>query len=76
MEYAIVGSVLALLASMKFTVHKSDKHNLEYQALVERVEKLESGSAEKDQAMLRNVMTTVQPIAVAVQKLNQEVGIR
>ena len=76
MEYAIVGSVLALLASMKFTVYKSDKHKVEYQALVEKVQKLEEAEDIKDKALLRNVMTTVQPIAVAVQKLNQQVGIQ
>ena len=76
MEYAIVGSVLALLASMKFSIYKNEQNGEAYRALVERVEKLETGSAEKDKQMLRNVMTTVQPIAVAVQKLNQEVGIR
>ena len=76
MEYAIVGSVLALLASMKFTVYKNDKHQVEYKALVERVEKMETAAGETDKALLRNVMTTVQPIAVAVQKLNKEVGIQ
>ena len=76
MTYAIVGSVLTLLLSMKFTVYKSEKHNVEYKALVEKVEKLEAAEEIKDKALLRNVMTTVQPIAVAVQKLNQEVGIQ
>ena len=76
MTYAIVGSVLTLLLSMKFTVFKSQKHNVEYKALVEKVEKLEAAEEIKDKALLRNVMTTVQPIAAAVQKLNQEVGIQ
>ena len=76
MEYAIVGSVLSLLLSMKFTRYTTDKQKAEYQALVERVEKLEAPSTEKDKALLKNVMTTIQPIAVAVQKLNNEVGIR
>ena len=76
MEYAIVGSVLSLLLSMKFTKFSSEKQKADYQALVERVEKLEKEAPEKDKALLKNVMTTVQPIAVAVQKLNTEVGIR
>ena len=76
MEYAIVGSVLALLASMKFTAYKGNKHQEEYKALVERVVTLEKGSSEQDKVMLQNVMQTVQPIAVAVQKLNREVGIQ
>ena len=76
MGYAIVGSVLTLLLSMKFTVYKGEKHAVEYKALVEKVEKLEAAEEIKDKALLRNVMTTVQPIAVAVQKLNQEVGIQ
>ena len=61
---------------MKFTRYTTDKHKAKYQALVERVEKLEAPSTEKDKALLKNVMTTIQPIAVAVQKLNNEVGIR
>ena len=76
MEYAIVGSVLALLASMKFTAYKGEKHQAEYQALVERVVAVEEASSSQDKEMLKNVMQTVQPIAVAVQKLNREVGIQ
>ena len=76
MTYAIVGSVLTLLLSMKFTVYKSEQHGEAYRALVEKVEKLEADEGVKDKVLLRNVMTTVQPIAVAVQKLNQEVGIQ
>jgi len=76
MEYAILGSVLSLLISMKFTAHTSGAHDVEYKALVEKVEKLEAFTATHDKEILRNVMTTVAPIATAVQKLNTEVGIR
>ena len=76
MEYAILGSVLSVLISMKFTDFTSKKHNVEYVALVEKVEKLEAYSEKHDKEILRNVMTTVAPIATAVQKLNTEVGIR
>ena len=76
MEYAIVGSVLSLLLSAKFTVFKHNKHQEEYKALVERVEAIEAYNVKHEKIILKNVMTTVQPIASAVQKLNNEVGIR
>ena len=53
MEYAIVGSVLSLLLSMKFTKFSSEKQKADYQALVERVEKLETEAQKKTRHCLR-----------------------
>jgi len=73
--YFVVGPVLALLISLKFTQQQQSKHQKEYEALVAKVELLESRNEEVDKEMLQKIMTTVMPIAKAVNKLNQEVGL-
>ena len=70
-----VGPVLALLISLKFTQQQNEKHRKEYEALVQKVELLGTRSEEVDKEMLQKIMTTVMPIAKAVNKLNQEVGL-
>jgi hypothetical protein len=74
-QYAIVGPVLALLISLKYTQQQQTKHQKEYEALVTKVELLENRNQEVDKEMLQKIMTTVMPIAKAVNKLNQEVGL-
>ena len=76
MEYAIVGSVLSLLLSMKFTAFKAEKLSAANAELVQRLEAAENYAEKHDTEMLKKVMTTVSPIAIAVNKLNNEVGIR
>ena len=71
----IVGPILALLISLKFTQQQQTKHQKEYEALLAKVELLENRSAETETIILKNVMSTVMPIAKAVNKLNQEVGL-
>ena len=73
--YYVVGPVLALLISLKFTQQQNTKHQKEYEALVTKVELLETRNKEVDKEMLQKIMTTVMPIAKAVNKLNQEVGL-
>jgi len=73
--YYIVGPVLALLISLKYTQQQNTKHQKEYEALVAKVELLEDRNQEVDKEMLQKIMTTVMPIAKAVNKLNQEVGL-
>jgi len=70
-----VGPVLALLISLKFTQQQNTKHQKEYEALVTKVELLETRNEQVDKEMLQKIMTTVMPIAKAVNKLNQEVGL-
>ena len=70
-----VGPVLALLISLKFTQQQQTKHQKEYEALVARVELTENRNEALDKEMLQKIMTTVMPIAKAVNKLNQEVGL-
>ena len=73
--YFVVGPVLALLISLKFTQQQQSKHQKEYEALVAKVELLENRNEQVDKEMLQKIMTTVMPIAKAVNKLNQEVGL-
>ena len=73
--YFVVGPVLALLISLKFTQQQHTKHQKEYKALVAKVELLENRNEQVDKEMLQKIMTTVMPIAKAVNKLNQEVGL-
>ena len=94
----VVGPVLALLISLKFTQKQSTELQRDYVDLVAKVELLEANGAstklqenyvkltakvdlleyrgaEADKEMLQKVMTTLMPIAKAVNKLNQEVGL-
>ena len=72
---AIVGPVLALLVSMKFIDYKSkeaDKHLAELKTKIELIEK---SNAALEQELPKKVMATVLPVAKAVQKINQEIGL-
>ena len=74
--YYVLSGVLAVLVSLKYTKAVTDKHQKEYEALLAKVELVEKRNGEMDKEMLQKVMTTVLPIAKAVNKLNNEVGIR
>ena len=74
--YYVLSGVLAVLVSLKYTKAVTDKHQKEYEALLAKVELVEKRNGELDKEMLQKVMTTVLPIAKAVNKLNNEVGIR
>jgi diadenosine tetraphosphate (Ap4A) HIT family hydrolase len=74
--YYVLSGVLALLLSAKYTKHMNDKHQQEYKELLAKVELVEKRNSDMDKEMLQKVMTTVLPIAKAVNKLNNEVGIR
>lgn len=73
--YVIAGPLVALLVSLKFTDNRYKAHQKEYEALVTKVELLENRNEQVDKEMLQKIMTTVMPIAKAVNKLNQEVGL-
>ena len=73
--YYAVGPILALLISLKFTQQQQTKHRKEYEELVARVELIENRNEALDKELLQKIMTTVMPIAKAVNKLNQEVGL-
>ena len=74
--YYVLGPVLAVLISLKYTKHVTDKQRKNYDELLAKVELVENRNTEMDKEMLQKVMTTVLPIAKAVNRLNGEVGIR
>ena len=74
MEY-VIGPVLALLLSLKYSQQNDVKQRKRYEELQAKVELLEKRNEEVDKEMLKKIMTTVMPIAKAVNKLNQEVGL-
>ena len=67
LEY-IVGPVLALLLGMKFTDFKTKEKDAKIVELESKVELLETETPKK-------MMATLMPVAKAVQKLNQEIGL-
>ncbi len=67
LEY-IVGPVLALLLGMKFTDMKSKEKDEKITELQTKIELIEVETPKK-------LMATLVPVAKAVQKLNQEVGL-
>ncbi len=72
MEF-LIAPVVALLVSVGYTRQQHTKNQKEYEALVTKVELLENRNEQVDKEMLKKIMTTVMPIAKAVNKLNQEV---
>jgi len=70
MEY-FLGPVIALLLGMKFTAYKSSAVEARIQALEERIEQVDKTNEE----MPKKILAVVSPVAAAVKKLNQEVGI-
>ena len=73
-EY-VVGPILALLVSMKFTDYKAKKSAEEVKMLREKIELVEKRNVATENEMPKKVMATVLPLAKAVQKLNQQVGL-
>ena len=67
LEY-IVGPVLALLLGMKFTDLKSKEKDAKIVELETKIALIETETPKK-------MMATLIPVAKAVQKLNQEVGL-
>ena len=67
LEY-IVGPVLALLLGMKFTDLKAKEKDAKISELENKIELIETETPKK-------MMATLVPVAKAVQKLNQQVGL-
>ena len=73
-EY-VVGPILALLVGMKFSVYKTKKAEETIAELKEKVVLLEKSTSELESELPKKVMATMLPVAKAVQKLNQQVGL-
>ena len=67
LEY-IVGPVLALLLGMKLTDYKTKEKDAKIAELEEKITLIEVETPKK-------LLATLVPVAKAVQKLNQEVGL-
>ena len=74
LEY-VVGPILALLVGMKFSVYKTKEANKEIAELKEKVVLLEKSTSTLENELPKKVMATMLPVAKAVQKLNQQVGL-
>ena len=70
-EY-VVGPILALLVAMKFTDFKAKE---EHKLMEAQIERLTTKLTAVEDELPKKVMTTVLPVAKAVQKLNQTVGL-
>ena len=78
MEY-VVGPVIALLIGLKFTdmrVKKAVKEHVRIDNLEERVIRVEDRADKIETVMPQKIVATMMPVAKAVQKLNQQVGIQ
>ena len=74
MEY-VVGPILALLIGMKFTDYRA-KQNLEaITKLQAQQTAVEKQLVTAEQELPKRLMTTVLPVAKAVAKLNEQVGL-
>jgi prefoldin subunit 5 len=74
LEY-LVGPVLALLVSMKFSDYKIKESEKTLNALQTKIELIEKNNEALQNELPKKVMATVLPVAQAVQKLNQQVGL-
>ena len=78
----VIGPVLALLISLGYTNQSSKRAARELESLRIKIEKINSRTElienrldKSDTELLQKVMTTMMPLAKAVNKLNNEVGI-
>ena len=74
LEY-VVGPILALLVGMKFSVYKQKETEKTITELKEKVVLLEKSTSTLENELPKKVMATMLPVAKAVQKLNQQVGL-
>ena len=70
-EY-VVGPILALVLGMKFTDFKAKE---EHKLMVQQIDSLTLKLATVENELPKKVLATIVPVAKAVQKLNEEVGL-
>lgn len=76
MEYAIVGSVLSLLISMKFTDFKSKEAEERLKALESKVELVTTAVQTSEQEAPKKTLMIVAPVAKAVKELQTAIGVQ
>ena len=72
---ATLSGVLALLLALKFTDMKSKQADEQIRALESKVEELSKEARELDQEMAKKQLEILLPVAKAVNRLNQEIGL-
>tara|TARA_Y100000389_G_scaffold97240_1_gene94007 strand:+ start:342 stop:572 length:231 start_codon:yes stop_codon:yes gene_type:complete len=76
MEYAIVGSVLSLLISMKFTDYKSKETEERIKSLEANVELVTTAVQTSEQEAPKKALMIVAPVAKAVKELQTAIGVQ
>jgi len=74
MEF-VIGPVLALLMGMKFTDFKNKQLEERLAALEFTADRLNTLTISMESEMPKKMLTTIVPIAQAVKKLNEQVGL-
>ena len=71
----VVGPILSLLIAMKFDDIRDKKQKEEITALQAKVIVLEKSTSTLEAELPKKVMATMLPVAKAVQKVNQQLGL-
>ena len=74
LEY-VVGPVLALLVSLKFSDMQLKKQQAQVDEVNQRIEAISKVMDDFETEVSKKMMATMLPVAKAVQKLNQQVGL-
>ena len=70
-----VGPALALIGSMFFTVVSAKGHSSDMEKIKTQIERVEDRLNELNEQSPKQILTTVAPLALAVKKLQQEIGV-
>jgi hypothetical protein len=76
MEYAIVGAVVSLLVSMKFTDYKSKKTDERLKGLEDNVELVTTAVQTSEAEAPKKTLMIVEPVAKAVKELQTAIGVQ
>ena len=76
MEYAIVGSVLSLLVSMKFADYRTKEAEEKIKALQANVELVTTAVQTSEKEAPKKTLMIVAPVAKAVKELQTAIGVQ
>ena len=74
MEY-VIGPVLALLVSMKFTVWKTKPPKITHEEMIARIEQLEEAALNSESEVAKKVLKVSVPLVQEINKIKTEIGI-
>ena len=75
MEYIIIGPILALLVSMKFTDYRSKEAEVRLTALEGKIENVSSVLQQSEADAPKKTLMIVAPVAKAVKELQSAIGV-